>query len=297
MLISSTCTKNPVQQRNVMGLLIAGLVFAGLTYALPAQNAFAHNFSHNETTSFLASVEMTKTYLDLVKSNAEKDPGIAKIYAERAATSLDEKWIKEIAEKNKRVATDLPQSLNQLPLSISEGRSIAEIKSNIANIKGLVGEAVSVRIDKAQLTNSTTQSLVAAKVLSEALLQYSVAQGVPEDQAYALAYGIMKMSSMGTNMTTATNSTKGSMGMGKGAMNMTSYEAAKALAGKALYIGLTKIKKSDATNPALVDEAKMALRTVKSGIDGKQPWMQVMTTMHKGVHENLRLAFNLQLQG
>jgi hypothetical protein len=295
MLISPKRASSIVQQKNVIGFLLVGMVFSGLTYATAGQRAFAHNFSHSETTSFLAATEMTKTYLDLAKSNVSKDSELAKTYADRATTFLDKKWIDEIAEKNKRLATDLPASLNQLPVSIGEGRSAAEIRADVATIKNLIGEAVSVRIDKAQLTNSTTQSLVTAKVLSEALLQYSVAQGVPEDQAYALAYGIMKMSSMsGSNMTTTMT---GSAGMEKGAMNMTSYQAAKALAGKALYIGLTKIKKSDATNPALVDAAKMALRKVKSGIDNNQPWMQMMTTMHKSVHENLRLAFNLQLNG
>jgi hypothetical protein len=288
MLISPKRAPSIVQQKNVIGLLLAGVVFAGLAYAVPAQRAFAHNFTHSETTEFLAATEMTKIYLDLAKSNLSKNPEAAKIYAERATIFLDKKWIDEIAEKNKRVATDLPKSLSQLPASIGEGHSAAKIRADIASIKSLIGEAVSVRIDKAQLKNSTTQSLVMAKVLSEALLQYSIAQGVPEDEAYELAYGIKKMSSMG-NMT-------GSGGMANGAMDMISYQAAKALASKAVHIS-TKVKKSEATDPALVVAAKMALRQVKSGIDHKQPWMQVMMTMHQKVHENLRLAFNLQVSG
>jgi hypothetical protein len=282
-----------VFKKNVTGLLLAVMVFAGLTYATAGQRAFAHNFSHDETTEFLAAVEMTKTYLQLAKSNLSKDPELARIYAERAATFLDEHWIGEIAERNERLATQIPQSLSQLGISIDEARPAEEVKADISDIRSFLSEAVSVRIDRAQLTNSTTQSLVLAKVLSEALLQYQVAYGVEENLAYELSYGIRKMNmtgDMGTSMSGSSMSAEGSV-------DMVSYQAAKALVGKALYIMLLKVKKSDATDPALVDAAKTGLwRVLWKGIGNMEPWQQMLGTMHQQVHENLRKAFNLQVQ-
>lgn len=259
------------------------MVFAGLAYAYPAQKAFAHNFSQTETTEFLAATEMTKAYLDLARTNLA-DREMAKMYAEKATTFLDT-WMSEIKERNERVGTDLSASLSQLPVSIEERQSAAQIREQVHDIRNLIAEAVSVRIDRAELASSATWSLVMAKVLSESLLQYQVSQGVEEGLAYELAYGIKKMSEMG-NMTST---------MEPGAMKMAQYNAAKALASKAFYIS-TKIKKSDATDPALVDTAKMSLRQVKSGIEDKMPWMQVITTMHQKVHENLRMGFNLQMK-
>jgi hypothetical protein len=78
-------------------------------------------------------------------------------------------------------------------------------------------------------------------------------------------------------------------------MNMALHNAAKALVSKAFYISI-KIKKSEATDPALVDTAKMSLRQLKSGMEDKQPWAKVIGIMHQGVHENLRKSFNLQMQ-
>lgn len=100
MVISPKRANSIVLKKNVLGLLLAAIVFSGLTYATAVQRAFAPNFSHDETTEFLAAVEMTKTYLQLAKSNLSKDPELAKIYAERAASFLDEHWLGEIAERN-----------------------------------------------------------------------------------------------------------------------------------------------------------------------------------------------------
>jgi hypothetical protein len=274
-----------VQPKRILAIALAAIVFAGFSYAVPAQNAFAHNFSHTETTEFLAAVEMTKTYLDLARIKAHDDPELAAIYAERAPTFLEGKWLSEIEERNQRIATDLSASLSQFPASVDEGRLPSELRAEVHEIKSLLAEAVSVRIDREELTDSSTQSLVMAKVLSESLLQYQVSQGVDEELAYELAYGIKKMSEMGDSM----NMT------GHGDMNQAQYEASKALASKAFYISI-KVKRSDATDPALVDAAKMGLRQVKNGIHDSQPWQQVIGTMHQKVHENLRVGFNLQMQ-
>lgn len=285
MAINAKRANNIVRRKSAATLIVAAMVFAGLAYAAPAQQAFAHNFSHTETTEFLAATEMTKAYLDLARVTAQQDREMAKMYAETAIIFLNEKWMEEIRERNERIATDLSASLNQLPMSIEEGRSAAALRQEVRDTKNLIAEAVSVRIDREELTRSTTQSLVMAKVLSESLLQYELSQGVEENLAYELAYGIKKMSEMG-NMTST---------MEPGAMEMAQYNAAKALGSKAFYIS-TKVKRSDATDPALVDTAKMSLRQVKIGIEDKMPWMQVMVTMHQKVHENLRTGFNLQMQ-
>lgn len=269
-----------VQPKRILAFALAAIVFAGFAYAVPAQNAFAHNFSHTETTEFLAAVEMTKTYLDLARIKAHDDPELAAMYAERAATFLEGKWLSEIEERNERIATDLSASFGQFQASIDEGRSPSELRAEVREIKSLLAEAISVRIDREELTDSTTQALVMAKVLSESLLQYQVSQGVDEELAYELAYGIKKMSEMGDSM----NMT------GHGDMNKAQYEASKAF-----YIS-TKVKRGDATDPALVDTAKMGLRQVKNGIQDSLPWQQVIGTMHQKVHENLRVGFNLQMQ-
>jgi hypothetical protein len=273
-----------VKHRNVAVLALAAMMLTGLSYSVPARQAFAHNFSHSETTEFLAAVEMTKAYLDLARTNLQ-DREMAQGFAHQATMFLDEHWMSEIAERNQRIADDLSTSLEQLPFAIGEGQSATQIREEVRNIKGLLAEAISVRIDRVELQDSKTQALVMAKVLSEAMFRHQVSQGVDEELAYELAYGIKKMSEMGDGMGMMNNSN----------IDEAQHKASKALASKSFYIS-TKVKKADSTDPALVDAAKMGLRQVKSGIDHAESWQDVIGIMHQGVHENLRVGFDLQMQ-
>jgi hypothetical protein len=273
-----------VQRRNAAVLVLTAMVLAGLAYSIPAQQAFAHNFSHSETTEFLAAVEMTKAYLDLARTNLQ-DREMAQAFAQQATMFLDDHWMSEIAERNQRIASDLSSSLDQLPLAIGEGQSVTQIQQQVRSIKNLLAEATSARIDRAELQDSKTQSLVMAKVLSESMFRHQVSQGVDNELAYELAYGIKKMNEMGDGMGM----------MNHGNMDEAQHKASKSLASKAFYIS-TKVKKADATDPALVDAAKMGLRQVKSGIDKAESWQDVIGIMHQRVHENLRIGFNLQMQ-
>lgn len=110
--------------------------------------------------------------------------------------------------------------------------------------------------------------------------------------AYELSYGIRKMNMTGDHGMDMSGSTMPV----NGSVDMVSYHAAKALAGKALYIMFLKIHKSDATDPALIEAAKTGRwKVLWKGIGGMEPWQQMLSTMHQQVHENLRKGFNLQV--
>jgi hypothetical protein len=278
-----------MERKNALALMAVGLLFAGLASA--ARPADAHNFSHNETTNFLAEIELTKTDLQLAKSNLG-DPQAAQAFSQSAAGRLNGEWIKEISEKNERVAGDLEESLGEFPPLVKNG-SPEQVRQEVSRIKNLLGEAVSARIEKDQLGNSTTRALVASKVLSEALKDYQMAFGVAEEEAYMVAYGIaMEMSEGEGTMSQRENGTDAE---GDEVVDRALYERSRALASKAFFLA-TKIKRADAADPNLVDAAKAAIREIKNEISGEQEPNRVVGLMHGKVHENLRKAFGLQVE-
>lgn len=79
------------------------------------QIAYAHNFTPNESASFLAFVEQLQTESELVQSNlANNNVSLAQVHANKAAALLTPNITEEIAEENQRVANDLRTAINSL---------------------------------------------------------------------------------------------------------------------------------------------------------------------------------------
>lgn len=131
-----------------MAVLLAGILVAGLASA--GQRAFAHTFSNDENANFLALVETIKVHLALAKANASASPPVAHEHVEHTMMHLDANTLKELAEKNKRVAADLPAALDKLGTMIHEGKPKAQIPKQFSVVNGLLGEAVGARVDKKQ---------------------------------------------------------------------------------------------------------------------------------------------------
>jgi hypothetical protein len=123
------------------------MISIGAVFAVPGQQAFAHEFSGDENVHFIALVHRIQAELQLVQLNVDSDPTLAQEHAQSAAGHLDEHTIEEIEERNQRLSRDLPASLTDLQDSLAAGVS-AEVERKIADIDSLLGEAISVRIDR-----------------------------------------------------------------------------------------------------------------------------------------------------
>jgi hypothetical protein len=70
--------------------------------------------------------------------------------------------------KNSRVAAQLISALNSLKNATTTATDSAnDIKTQVDRINGLLGEAISSRIPKETLNNSTTQALALANLANE----------------------------------------------------------------------------------------------------------------------------------
>src|SRR5262245_59253385 len=119
--------------RRAYAILLAGMICAGAIYSVSGQRAFAHEFSGDESASFLALVESIKVELGLVQSNIGSNATLAEEHAEHAIEHLDEHTIGEISERNERLGTELPAALEDLHESVGNSTS-QEVQTKIQNI-------------------------------------------------------------------------------------------------------------------------------------------------------------------
>jgi hypothetical protein len=261
-------------------LLFATVISAALVL-YPGQRALAHTFSGDESATFLTTVEQIRVGIGLAQENLD-DSELATEHAEHAAEALTDEAIEELAERNERIATDLPASLEEFHSAVESGEGNAEQIAD--DIDSLLGEAVSVRIEQDQLNNSTIQALVVANLIDEALEHYGEAVGFEGDMT--------DMSSM--NMTDSGMS--GGMSMeDHEIVSEVDHQSAVAFAQRAeeLY---GQIKQDAVEGSAdAVQELDSAFPEFVSAIgEGASP-MDVMTMAHNRLHPNLMVAYDLQV--
>jgi hypothetical protein len=264
---------------NRVSVLLFAAVMSAALVLYPGQRALAHTFSGDESATFLTMIEEIRVQTMLAQENID-DPELATHHAEHAAEALTDDAIEELAERNERVATELPASLEELESAAESGEGVEQIAGDI---EALLGEAVDIRIEQEQLANSTIRALVVANLVDEALVHYGEAVGFEGNMT--------DMSSM--NMT----------GSGMSGMSMEDHEivsdvdhqSAVAFAQRAqvLYGEI----KQDAIegSAAAVEELDAAFPEFVSAIDEGAPAMDVMNIAHGRLHPNLMVAYDLQV--
>lgn len=149
--------------------VIVGLIMVLMTsIMLNINSVFGHNFKSDESAEFLAFVDKLKAELQLVLANIQhNDIDLAK---KHGIIANDLYWLsfqKEIAEKNKRIATNLKDSLSVLQnSSFNTDSDIDEINSTIKDIKDILAESISIRINPEHVNNSTIQMLRLTNLLN-----------------------------------------------------------------------------------------------------------------------------------
>ena len=176
---------------------------------------YGHTFSQNENSLFLTRVAQAHSQLNLIENlvlngtstnnnknnnnNNNSDAKSVQAHVMQAIALLNEKdpinnftWSQEIAEKNQRVAKDLTRELNDLKISLSQdtlttainnkpslSNNSSVIKDKIDTLGGLLDEAISARVNKDAVNNSTNQALVLANIGNEIFYSYGQALGFP----------------------------------------------------------------------------------------------------------------------
>lgn len=308
-----------IEKKSIMPLLMATVV---LLAGFNTHTILGHNFSPDESASFLALVNTLKAEAQMVQQNlATNNMSLASDHANKALALMTDDVNKEIAEKNQRLSDDLNTVLVSLKTSTesAHGNKTASDTDLLVNdIDDILDEIVTARIDPDQLNNSTIQVLAVVELLDEVLRNYG--------DAFAVGYDMTNMSMMtmdGNNNTN--NSSENSsihsmstmnMGGGDGSDNMsmedmsnsndilintTDYQTAQALAMKVQELFDNQIMNSSLSEGSqtanqTINNVSAALEDLVTSIDGKASPMDIMTIVHTRIHPNLMTAFGLQLE-
>jgi hypothetical protein len=247
------------------------------------QSAYGHTFSPDESASFLSFANQLQVESELVQENlANNSISLAQEHANKASSLLTSNITTEIAERNQRVANDLTRAIDDLQNISSSPQQAGSIGQLVRNLDGIIGEAVSTRIEQQDIENATIQALAFADLVNSILINYGNAYAVGFDMTNMSNMAMMGQSSNNTmntmtmdNMTTHSNddnssniemnsmnmsssSSGSSVGIdaaeGKGGgegresstnsslVNITDYQSAQALAAKALEIFSVELK-------------------------------------------------------
>jgi hypothetical protein len=309
-------------EKSIMSFLMATVVL--LAAGINTHVLFGHNFSPDESASFLALVNTIKAEAQLVRQNiASNNMSLASDHANRALSLMTDDVNKEIAERNQRLSDDLNSDLASLKASTEPtfgNNTPSNIDADIVvdDINGILDEIVTARIDPDQLNNSTIQVLAAVELLDGVLRNYGDAFVVEYDMTNMSMMTMggnnnnignnggndtANMHSMSTmNMGSDDNMSMEDMSISDGKLvNMTDYQTAQALAMKVQelfddQIMTNSLSKGSESVDQSINNTSTALKELVTSIDAKSSPMDIMTIVHTRIHPNLMTAFGLQLE-
>jgi hypothetical protein len=279
-------------------IIITTMIMTAITIGINSINsnqlAYAHNFVPNIAASFLTRINQIRVQTQLVENNIPLNLSLAKQHAKIAAELFDNNTQNDVyynAEGDnglaEKISDEIPLALSNLQkavMNISTASSssdqpeeqqqpqqqttattsnnvIKQIKEIVNNINDILDKAVSVRINKNDLTNPTVHALVLADITEKAYNDYSYAYGIKPVNFSGSSYMMNNMGGTGMRMgtmtmggsgnasstTTTDNTTKSHLTMienniNNTVVNITAYQQAQGLASKAQEIFNTNLK-------------------------------------------------------
>jgi hypothetical protein len=251
------------------------------------QMVYAHTFSGDESAAFLALVRQIEAEIGLVNSNLPSNITLAQEHAEHATEHLDANTTKELSERNERVSNDLTSELSDLQASINAKPTpaIQVINDKVANINATLQDAIAVRIEQDQLSNSTVNALAINDILGEVLEHYGAAYGIEE------AEGEEK----GNNETGTTDNTTGTAtGQNTTAIiNLAEYQSTQSYANESKQM-LNEVRVSAPSNTtSAISNVENGINEMIIAINNKSPFSTVDEIVDSKVLPSLKAAFNL----
>ena len=270
---------NKMSMRKLIITFLILSIVSSIAVSNPLNRAFAHTFSGDESATFLALLEMIKTEAHLAQQNLGTNVTLAHEHAEATTEHLDANQTKEISERNTRVSNELNDSLTALKdaFNSTSPPTASDIKDKVSNVDAILGEVLSVRIDKNQLNNLTVKASTINDLVGETLEHYGEAVG-HED----------------TNKSSESNSTTNASSSAVKIVNEAAYQTAQALSSR--VIELYKDVNSKALNSTAAENVQSGLEMLKSDIDKKVPFDSLDKLIDSTISPALNSAYDLKLK-
>jgi len=267
-------------------LSLASILFASLLVSSAfVSSSRAHNFSQNESTLFLSLIDQIKSALLPIKDDVSSNITLANEQGQYARTLLTDNTTKELKERNQRIESELIRILDSL-----QNISPQNVNANLTHLNDLLAEAITARVEKDQLKNSTVQALVVARDINKVLAEYATAfkkDNVSADMNININMNMKKDNTSSMNIGTSDDKKES-------VMNIGAYQRARALTEIATDRFNTELKGRSNVTSATAEVLK-GLDQLRISIQNKESPMTVMGIVHGQIQPNLQVAFDLQL--
>ncbi len=283
-----------MKAKNIAALLLVGMALAGMTYATAGQRSFAHNFATDESATFIVDMQSAKVHLILAGKSINNSE-VAVGHIEHVHMIIDDEMLNEIAERNERIAEDIPAALDELVVMVEDGEDRSIIAGQFREISNLFAEAISVRIDPEHLEDPEVKALIVAGFVSNALAAYEGYHGVEgtdhsghteEEEGGEHDEGSMEHTEEGEHMEVGSSMHMNNDGSLKAA------ELFVILAKNAFY--REHLADNGNTDALAARDGLIELREI---IYGKQSIDDATVAAHINIHANLQKAFELEIAG
>lgn len=301
-------TNNRYSAIALSALMLVGIFTIALSSSF--RNAYAHNFSGDESAAFLAKVQELKVETHLIQQDLASSNN--KTLAAWHLAKMSEFWnandTKEMGEKNQRLSKEIPNDLANLTAkanstSTSDTDTNTKVKSIVDDLDNSLAEAVSVRIDKTALDNATVNALAVKAVLDETMEDYDIALGASDENTDQNTS--MMIEATPTTNTTTNNNSNNTVDNNMNTItpssttviNYSAYQTAQGLAAAAQDMFNNNLKtKAPANATAAITNLDQGFTKLKQAIDNKMSNDDVMAIVHGTIHPNLATAFNLKIE-
>lgn len=236
----------------------------------------AHIFTSNENVSFISLVDQLKSPLVAISRNNSSNIDAIKEQTEYAKALLNDSMVKEIREKNQRLATELPLALDSL-----QNMSEEELNSNITNLLDLLSETIDAGVEKDQLENTTIQALALARNVDKIFSEYSSAYD-------------KRVIGMDMNMSMNMNMTPDNESSTKVPKDIQAYDRALAFGDITIDRFNTELK-GKSENISSAQGALSGLEQLRNAMHNKEPPNNLLGIIHGQIHPNLQIAYGLEL--
>lgn len=260
----------------IIFILLAGSGAAALIPKLN-QPAYAHTFTGDESASFLSVMKILQAENNLIKTNLASNPTLAQEHAKAVVKVVNGNHTfgvlpDEVSENNKRVASDIIKGANALQTTVNSktAPTPADVGAKINYLNGVLQEAVTVRVPKTHVNNSTINAQATKDLVNETLRQYGYAFGISKGNSAAVS----------------------------SISNMSAFQSAQevALQSQSMLSQAKSLVPKNETSTMTTSISKVAtdLTQLKNSIDTKSPYDTVANLVQKTIYPDLNTAFHLK---
>jgi hypothetical protein len=274
--------------RTAVAISLSAMMILGATLA-SSRNAYAHNFSGDESASFLAKVQELKVETHLIQQDISNQT-LSAWHSDKIGEFWNINDTKEMNERNKRLGSDIPALISNITTAAnSTSPDATKIGQLVTSLDNDLAEAVTARIDQTARNNATVNALAIANVLDETLEDYGIALGAKEDGS------MNDTMAQGTNSSETNTSVSNNQTASTEIVNVAAYQTAQGLAAAAqnMFNDLKANAPSNASSS--ISKIDQGFADLKKAIDNKASNNDVDGIVHGTIMANLQTAFNLQV--